>query len=188
VAIPTEEQHTEGEIASNQPDARLKVVRLFEEYGASVRAFLLRRLGNIEDAREAAQEVFMHLWRQERKGLLESDARAYLFTAAANRVKDCRRRALTDVSYQHEPLDGRQELASSEPDEVETLHWRQGLDLIADCMKELPADTQRIFVLYHGSRMNYTDIAEALGITKRTVERHMAHAISHCKARLKDYL
>jgi RNA polymerase sigma-70 factor (ECF subfamily) len=60
--------------------------------------------------------------------------------------------------------------------------------MVVDSIKELPAETQRIFFLYHGSRMTYPDIARELGITTRTVERHMAQAIAHCKLRIKAYL
>ncbi len=166
-----------------------QVACLFAEYAPAVRAFLLRRLGNLEDAREAAQEVFLHLWRQEQKGRLEGEARAYLFTAAENWVRDCRRRAFVRVSDRHEPIEGHtEELLAAEQDGAEVVHWCRGLEVVAACIGELPAQTQRIFSLYHGSRMNYTDIARELGITTRTVERHMAHALAHCKARLKDYL
>jgi len=167
--------------------ATCRMSRLFEDYAPALRAFLLRRLGNIEDAREATQDVFLNLWRQEQKGLLQSEASAYLFTSADNWVKDCRRKARSHVLDRHEPLDGH-DPAAHQPNEEEVVHWRQGLELVMECIKELPLETQRIFHLYHGSRMSYTDIAEELGITSRTVERHMAQAIAHCKPRLKAYL
>jgi RNA polymerase sigma factor (sigma-70 family) len=163
-----------------------RMARLFEEYAPAVRAFLLRRLGNIDDAQEAAQEVFVQLLRQEQKGLLESEARGYLFTVADNWAKDCRRKARSHVLEKHEPLDG-QDIEAPEPADEEAIHWRQGLELVIACVQELPIQTQRIFYLYHGSRMSYSDIATELGITARTVERHMAQAITHCRPRLQAY-
>ena len=169
--------------------ARSKVARLFEEYAPALRAFLLRRLGNVDDAREASQEVFLHLWRQESKGLLREGARAYLFTAAGNWVKDCRRRAATCVLDKHESLDAIAEgVALAGPAGDDVVHWRRGLEVVVDGMSELPPATQRIFDLYHGSRMSYADIAKELGVTTRTVERHMAHALAHGRARLEAYL
>lgn len=174
--------------AAPKPQAVMtRMARLFEEYAPAVRAFLLRRLGNVEDAQEATQEVFVHLLRQEQKGLLESEARGYLFTVADNWAKDCRRKARSHVLDRHEPLDGHELPATTRSDE-EVVHWRQGLEMVVASIKELPAETQRIFYLYHGSRMAYPEIAKELGITTRTVERHMAQAILHCKPRLKAYL
>lgn len=168
-------------------DTRSQVTQLFQDYAPAVRAFFLRRLGNREDAREATQEVFLHLWRQERSGRLHAGARGYLFTAAANHARDCRRRARTRASDQHDSLD-HNELPDPLPENAEVVHWADGLRMVAQCMQELPIETQRIFMLYHGSGMTYTDIARHLRITTRTVERHMAQAIAHCKRRLQEYL
>lgn len=168
-------------------DTRSQVTQLFQDYAPAVRAFFLRRLGNREDAREATQEVFLHLWQQERRGRLHAGARAYLFTAAANHARDCRRRARTRASDQHDSLD-HDDLPDSLPEYAEIVHWTAGLRVVAQCMQELPAETQRIFMLYHGSRMSYTGVARHLRITTRTVERHMAQAIAYCKRRLQEYL
>ena len=175
------------EAAAKRGGLRSGVVQLFKEYAPAVRAFLLRRLGNREDAQEATQEVFLHLWRQECKGRLESGARAYLFAAADNMAKDWRRRAKARASDRHEPL-GQREFTAPIPDCADVAHWRGALKTIVECMQELSPDTQRIFLLYHGSRLSYTEVAMQLGITARTVERHMAQAIAHCKERLKAYL
>jgi RNA polymerase sigma-19 factor, ECF subfamily len=184
---PSPDRPLPDAVAARHPQLRPKVVRLFQEYAPAVCAFFLRRLGNREDAREATQEVFLQLWRQERKGQLQDEARAYLFTAADNLAKDCRRRARTRVSDMHEPL-AQHEFVAPNPEFADVVHWGDGLRIVVECMQELSAETQRIFLLYHGSRMTYTEIAKQLGITTRTVERHMAQAIAHCKVRLKAYL
>ena len=175
--------------STGQGPGRSRVGRLFEEFAPAVRAFLLRRLGNIEDAREGAQEIFLSLWRREQQGQLLDEARAYLFTAADNWAKDHRRKARTHVAHRHEPMDeAHHRLLASEPGGDEVVHWRRGLEMLVSSIRELPPDTQRIFDLYHGGQMTYTEIARELGITTRTVERHMAQAIAHCKVRLRAYL
>src|SRR5262249_44278927 len=149
--------------ATDPTEGTSYLARLFEHYAPALRAFLVRRLGNIEDAREATQDVFLNLWRQP-KGLLKGDPGPYLFASAENWVRDCRRKAVTHVLDQHEPLDGseRQGLIADQLDSEETVYWRQGLELVVECIRELPAQTQLIFNLYHGSTMSYTEIAEEL--------------------------
>lgn len=177
-----------AESSAAESDAIAQIVALFNRYAPAVRALLLRRLGNLDDAREASQEVFLHLWRQARQGRLESEARAYLFVAAENVARDWRRRARSRASDRHEPLEGHEELPTHEPDGVDAAHWREGLARVLDAVRELPPETQRIFGLYHGSRMTYPDIARQLGVTTRTVERHMAQALAHCKNRIRAWL
>lgn len=187
--IETRQPAPDSSAAAPAAPAISGVARLFEKYAPAIRALLLRRLGNIDDAREGAQEVFLNLWRREQKGALDSDARAYLFTAAENWARDCRRKAVSHVVDKHEPLEeGHERLPSHAPGGEETVHWRRGLEMLMESVKELPPDTQRVFDLHHGSRMTYTEIAKVMGVAPRTVERHMAQAIAHCKLRLKAYL
>lgn len=174
--------------AAGQAPARPRVARLFQEFAPAVRAFLLRRLGNIEDAREGAQEIFLNLWRREQQGGLEHEARAYLFASAENWVRDCRRRARRHGVDKHDSTQENNPIPDPSPGGEDVVHWQRGLEMVTRSIEELPRETQRIFEMHHIAGMTYSQIARELGITTRTVERHMANAIAHCKLRLKAYL
>lgn len=87
----------------------------------------------------------------------------------------------------HEALDeGCLPAASRGADE--SAHWREGLATLVNSIKQLPEQTRQIFILYHLDGMNHSEIAHQLDISLRSVERHMAYALKHCKDRLGDYL
>ncbi|MDA5193660.1 RNA polymerase sigma factor [Govanella unica] len=175
------------EPASDEQGSSSRIATLFRQHGSEILAFMTRKLGNREDASEATQDVFLKFWNQERQGRLEGSSRGYLFTIAFNTAKDSRRRSRVRVAEKHEPLieqDMAEDLVTSE----QAVLWRQGLEGVVEALRELPVETRKIFMLYHAHHLSYQNIADKLGITTRTVERHMAKAIAHCKGRMTEYL
>lgn len=175
----------------SREEAGSTVVRLFRAQSRRVAGFLLGKLRNESDAEDASQEVFLNLWRREKAGQLREDASSYLFTAARNVAVDCERKRQTHRADQTVELEenGIDEIADpgiAPADEAQ--HWRQGLVALVSSLEALPAKTQKIFVLYHFESLDYADIAARLGISERSVERHMARAFAHCRKVLEEYL
>ncbi len=163
------------------------VAQLFKSQGRRMRSFLRRRLRSNEDAQDAAQDVFLRLLRRERAGTLDSDARSYMVKAAHNVAVDVERWRAYHKPDGHVALED--ETAVSEDVEAsEQLYWREGLRRFVDALNGLPHRTQQVFVLYHVEGRPHAAIARRLGMSLRSVERHMARAIAHCEAQLKDYL
>jgi RNA polymerase sigma-70 factor (ECF subfamily) len=163
------------------------VVRLFKTQATKIRRFLSYRLRNSEDAKDAAQELFLRLWTHEQEGNLKEDAVAYMNAAAGNIAIDIERRRKSRGFDQQETFDT-QELPPSTIDEGDALHWRRGVEVLVYSLQELPEITQQVFVLHHFENLSHAAIAEKLAISIRTVERHMARALKHCKECLGDYL
>jgi RNA polymerase sigma-70 factor (ECF subfamily) len=57
---------------------------------------------------------------------------------------------------------------------------------VADTIKKLPMRLRRVFVMATLQRKSFTDIAAALGISQRCVERRMAKALATCRRRLQE--
>lgn len=163
------------------------VVGLFKSHARRVRSFLRWRLRNDDDAQDAAQEVFLKLWRREKEGALEADAAAYMGSAVHNAAIDVDRWRAYRRPADHFSIDDI-DIASSQADPSDALFWRDALHRFTEVLNDLPDLTQRIFVLYHVEGHTHTAISKKLGVTVRTVERHMARAIAHCEERMKDYL
>jgi len=178
--------------SANEPaDERPTVVKLFQSQSRRLARYLGRKLRNDDDARDASQEVFLKLWRQERSGQLREDATAYLFSAARTVAVDSERKRQTHAADRTVDLEEAQITEVADPraaslDEIH--HWRQGLAALVRRLEDLPVKTQKIFVLYHFENLNYGDIATRLGISERSVERHMAAAFAHCRKHLEAYL
>lgn len=163
------------------------VAGLFKAQAGRVRRLLKWRLHSEDDAQDATQDLFLRLWKHERQGSLADDARSYLFSSMYNAAVDVERwRAhhRPDERLSLEDVD----LPSRDPEPGEALFWRDALHLFVDVLNELPPLTQQVFMLYHVEGLPHTAIAERIGMTVRTVERHMARALAHCKERMKDYV
>jgi len=161
---------------------------LFKSRAKLVRSVLRWRLRNEDDAKEAAQDVFLRLWQREKAGALDGDARAYMMSSAYNAATDRERWRARRPQEEHLSQDDLLIVASHGPDLDDVLFWRQALNRLVEMLNELPTPTRQVFVLYHVEGSPHVDIARHLGMSVRSVERHMARAISHCRQRMKDYL
>ncbi len=177
----------EARAAVAQPAPGSTVVGLFKSRAKLVRRLLRWRLRSDDDAQDATQEVFLKLWKQERNGSLKEDANSYLITSVYNAATDIERWR----SY-HRP-DERLSLEdtavpSKDAELAEALFWRDAMHRLVDILNELAPITRQVFLLYHVDGASHVDIARRVGLSVRSVERHMARAIVHCKERMKDYL
>ena len=110
-----------------------------------------------------------------------------MYTSAENFSKDAWRSAFNRPRVQYEEIDDSELLATLPAKEEESVHWQRGLELVVESVAELPEETQRIFSLFHFSHKKSQEIADELGITRRTVDRHMARAVAHSREKLRDY-
>jgi RNA polymerase sigma-19 factor, ECF subfamily len=163
------------------------VVHLFRSNARRVSDFLAYRLRNREDGQDAAQEVFLKLWKRESEGQLRAQATAYLNSAMHSIAIDIDRARASRGAGHHVAIDD-VPLATGDLPIDEAQFWRDAVLRLVEVLKELPELTQRIFALYHFEGMDHKTIAGELGLTQRTVERHMARALEHCAPRMKDFI
>ncbi len=154
---------------------------------AIARGALSRHLRNPDDAADASQDLFLKLWRREQAGQLRGEATAYMNSAAVTIAIDLERRRRSraeDRVLEVRLEDLQHESASND----ETLHWREGVQALIASLAELPPITQQVFLLYHFDGLSHAAVSGRLAISIRSVERHMARALVHCRNGLKDYL
>jgi len=187
--LPPDPETTDVEArdAVAKPAQESTVVGLFKSRAKMVRHLLRWRLRNDEDAQDAAQEVFLRLWRREKVGALKEDASSYMICSVYNAAVDVER-----WRSHHKP-DERVSLeetavASQDAELGEALFWRDAMHHLVDVLNELPTVTRQVFLLYHVEGASHVDISQRVGLSVRSVERHMARAIMHGKERMKDYL
>jgi RNA polymerase sigma-70 factor (ECF subfamily) len=175
------------EALAGGPSVPGTVARLFKEHARRMGRVLSRHLRNPDDADDASQDLFLKLWRREQAGELRGEATAYMNSAAITIAIDVerRRRSRGDDRISETPLEELQQDAASND---ETLHWREGVQALVASLAELPPLTQQVFLLYHFEGLSHAAVARRLRISLRSVERHMARALAHCKNGLKDYL
>ncbi len=157
------------------------VTRLFERYRGHLLGYLTELLGRVEDAEDVAQESYARLLAADDLNQSGSNARAYLFRIATNLAYDRFRRrrvrgprGLTEV----------EELPSAEPTPEHSASIEQTLDAVKQVILDLKPRCRQVFLLRTARDLSYEDIAARLGVSKRTVEREMQHALERCQRKL----
>ena len=144
--------------------------RLFKMYAPQLGYFCLR-LVRQEDAEEIVQETFIKLWETRDKIKVELNFNTYITTIAKNLIYDMFRKKLVEQRYYQKFQSLIQEQLA-----VENELFRKNLqEVMFDSINKL-SEQQREVMMLKCKGFNNDEIAELLGISKRTVEAHLNKA------------
>jgi RNA polymerase sigma-70 factor (ECF subfamily) len=161
------------------PDPSL--AELDARYRGALMAYFRRRTTSTAEAEDLTQEVFLRILRQGDVQTVTAVDR-YIFTVAANLLRDRARRARTRSSHRHDSLEIRQD-ADAQQGLVEILEPERILlsrDKLARTLRALDAvgaRTRGVFLLYRLEGMKQREIAQLLGISVSAVEKHIVKAL-----------
>jgi RNA polymerase sigma factor (sigma-70 family) len=152
-------------------------------YRSALLTFFLRRTGSYSDAEDLVQEVFVRLL--DASPTTTVTGHAFIFTIAANLLKDRYRRDAVRARYQAE----RRELEASRNDPLTperiTISRSEAQRAVA-ALEEVGERSREIFILFRFEQMSQRAIAEKLGISTSAVEKHVARVLVHLNRRLKN--
>ncbi|MFN8669134.1 MAG: RNA polymerase sigma-70 factor [Gemmatimonadaceae bacterium] len=158
---------------------------LFRAYYAGMCAFVRRFVHAPDIAEELVQDVFFKLW-SKREGLSDIDAlRTYLFRAARNTaLNHLRRKKLENAWEEQEAARGEPMTTAATDDDASTDEVSRAVN---GAISKLPTRCREIFVMSREGNMTYAEIANALGISIKTVETQMGRALKSLRASLAKY-
>jgi RNA polymerase sigma-70 factor (ECF subfamily) len=143
---------------------------------------LTRRLGSADLASDVLQETFLRL-----EGMSEIEPvrspKAYLFRIALNIANDCRRAESRRLTA--DEVDCLLDIPDDRPDPAREIEDRSEVNLLKRAIAELPERRRYVLTLSRIEGLPNREIAERLGVTKRTIEIDLKQAIEHCADRLK---
>lgn len=134
-----------------------------------------RLLGQLADAQDAAQEVFLRLLRN--LAHIEGDAKGWLYRVTVNVCNDHHRRRKKIFE-----LDERRADPAPDPERVVTLDERKRL--LAEGLLQLPERERAAVVLRDIEGLTTAEVAGILGIEEVTVRSH----ISSARVKLAKYV
>jgi RNA polymerase sigma-70 factor (ECF subfamily) len=156
---------------------------LFSAHHAALSRFLLRMLGSRETAADMAQECFLRLLSAVRGRPVDNE-RGLLFTIAANLARDHLRQQGRRPMVHLDTVSHSLPLESASPEAA--VSARQQLAILRAAIEEMPPRTREVFLLFRLEGLRYREIAGRLGISPRTVEYHVQHAMTLCHRRLRE--
>lgn len=159
------------------------VAQLVERHRPALLRYLTSLLGRREhDVEDVLQETYVRLLGARDLEPSAGRARAYVFKVATNLAYDrFRRRPETRL----EDLPAHTELASPDASPEHLVDFAQGLEILKKAVLGLKPRCRQVFLLRAAEELSYEAIAARLGVSKRTVEREMRHALEVCQRRLE---
>ena len=167
--------------------AKSALVAAYLERRADLTRFFTLRLRSAAAAEDLVQEIFIRLADAAAPAEIQNPA-AYLYRLGSNLMLDrlrgerrAGRREAAWVETQTSRLGGVE--VSVEPTAEAAVAARQRLAILAEALLDLSPQTQRVFRMHKFEGMSHPEVAQALGISRSAVEKHMMAALKHLAAK-----
>lgn len=138
-----------------------------------------------EGSEEIVQEVFFQLWINRKKTEIKTSISSYLYRAVRNRCINLIKHIEIRENYkQHNSAEiDKLDKEYSDPVSVSELDKK-----IRKCIDNLPMQRKKIFLMSRYEEMTYSEIAEKMGLSKKTIENQMGKALQYLRTELKEYM
>lgn len=157
---------------------------MYRYYYPRLGQFLLRYLYSKKAAEDVLQNLFFTIWKNRTNLEPRGTLRAYLYTAARNQalkyIKKNKKEAHSDLAdhpYLESPL--------TYPEE--TIEYKEFVKAFQDAVQMLPDKRRQIFLLQREDKLTYSEIAEVLEISIKTVETQMTRSIKFLSTKLAHF-
>lgn len=149
---------------------------LFVEYYPKVLQFVMCFCHDKSEAENIVQELFMELWIKRERFIKIENLDNYLFISARNSAIHYVKQSLvycddkSACNVQSNYISGEMKLC-----------YNELYDFIMSEIDAMPEQRRRVFVMSRVDGLNNSEIAQRLGISKRTVETHISLALEQLK-------
>lgn len=139
---------------------------LMQRHLDRVYSICMRRLGNAQEAEEAAQEVFTSIWRTaERWEFGQAKFTTWLYRVSLNKSTDILRRRKPVI-----PLEAIEEPADENVDILANLQKKNDRKILLDAFKKLSQPQRDAIELVYFAEMGQKQAAETLGVSIAALE------------------
>lgn len=152
------------------------VAELYHGHHHWLSGWLRRRLADVEQAADLAQDTFVRVLLSRDVGAIQ-EPRAFLTTVARRVLANHYRRAEIERAWLETLASLPEPVAPSPETRLMVLETLYELDRLLD---GLPAVVRRTFLLSQLDGLGYAEIGTRLGISVSTVKRHMSRAAMQC--------
>jgi len=158
---------------------------MFRVYYPRLCRFVCHYVKSLEIAEEIVQDIFLAIWENRERWNPVGRVRTYLYRAAKNRALNHLKHYRIENRFRRMRLVLKEE-SQSTPDEA--LQNKELLAAIEQGIEALPERCRLIFTMHRQEGLTYTEIAEILDISIKTVETQMGRALKSLRNRLQSFL
>jgi len=151
--------------------------KLFEKYYDKYFSFARALLHDADAAEDILQNVFLKLWIGRERLDENRSIENYMMVSVRNEIYDYLRLKYNQTMVRGETPEKEDVSADIEAD----MTWTEMSDMMDRIIKGMPPQRQRIFMMSRYRNMSAKEIADSLGLSVRTVERHIYLALKDLK-------
>ena len=158
---------------------------VFHYYYSGLCAFAEKYVGHAKVVEDIVQDLFVALWIKSEQINITSSVRSYLFSSVKNRCFDY----LKHQKVKSQSIIKLKSSGNINHDTPENWLAESELQKILDSsLEKLPPRCREIFRLSRFKGLKNQEIANQLGLSKRTVELQISNALKALRKDLKPYL
>ena len=166
----------EGDIEQFETLFRSSYVSLVKYAGTIIK--------NPDTAEEIVQDLFFRLWQDRTKINIESSLNGYLFKAVHNKCLHHIEHLKVVKRHENEIVSNPSMGAADSPAEI--LQYKELQSKIARVLERLPERCGKIFCMSRFDGLKYSEIAEKLSVSVKTVEANMGKALKEFRKALAE--
>lgn len=156
---------------------------IFFEFYPSLCVFAGHYVHCSETCRDIVQETFFRIWKNRKKIEINTSFRNFLVTCVRNACTDYLRKQNLSEDYQKKHTET---ILPASPEEVYTLNELQ--QMINNALQKLPENLRTAFEMNRFGDMTYTQVAQEMNVSVKTVESYISRALKILREELRDYL
>lgn len=166
------------------------VEQLFRKYYKILRAYAYRLSGDKDVAEDLVQDVYYELWKKRDELVMEEAIKFYLFRAIYTKTLNyLNSKNYTEQEPFEQTTEGRiQQIywQTHSSNQEDSLIYKELQQEVTQAIDALPEQCRKVFILSRKEELKNREIAEQLGISVKTVEKHITKALSLLRVSLKD--
>lgn len=151
---------------------------LFERYWELLYNNAYLRLRNHEECEEIVHDVFLSIW-ERRKTVEIQSCKAYLLTAVRYQIYN--RLRLAKHLKVHLQIDDQSDFVLAHNEGENRLMVQEFHSALSSKLKALPKRCREIFHMSRMNQLSNEEIANELGISRRSVENQITSALKHLR-------
>ncbi|HWP82746.1 MAG TPA: RNA polymerase sigma-70 factor [Bacteroidota bacterium] len=157
---------------------------VFRSYYPRLCRFAFRLVGSKPLAEEIVQNVFVRLWEKRNDGPPINSLKTYLYQAVKNQAINHLKQEEKWTSIDGDLLETTPDFANPEQE----IRQKEILDAVEEAIQLLPPRCRLIFTMHRFDGLSYAEIADVLGISRKTVETQMGRALKSLRRLLIHHL
>ena len=147
---------------------------IYNRYWKTLFVIASNKLGDLTEAEELVQDIFLDLWNRRETIVVHSSLSAYLAVSVKYKVFDQLAKKAQHLRYQQHAA---RFISVTDSSTEQMLHCQEIKERMFKSVAELPEKCKLVFELSRNNGFTQKEIAARMGIAEKTVEAHLSKAL-----------